>query len=160
MVTCQRCQQNLASRTLYDSRGQQFLLCESCALSAEGGTLIHKMLLPVVMGSLQMAPTACPSCGTTMQQLHQSSLLGCSDCYRHFRDPLMSTIQRVQGAIQHKPRPIPEEPAELPGPPAGALTGELAVEEIQRLLDIAVAEERYEDAAHFRDEIRSRAAQS
>ena len=158
MVACQRCQQNLASRTVYDSKGQQIFLCESCAQQNEG-TFVHKMLLPVLMGSVQLAATACPSCGTTLQHLHQSSLLGCSDCYRHFRDPLLSTILRMQGAVQHKPRPIPEPTGELPAPPAGALTGTQAppsIEEMQRQLETAVGQERYEEAARLRDLIRAR----
>ena len=141
----------MATRTLYDPHGKPVLLCDECSAQVAGGMLVHKMLLPVLAGPPRVMPAACPSCGTTLQQLHQSSLLGCSDCYRHFREAILITIQRMQGSICHKPR---GPASEQDDPPALPPAGEVSLKELQSMLDLAVAEERYEDAALYRDQIR------
>lgn len=157
MVPCQHCHQRTATRTLQDAQGQQLLLCDACALNTAGGMLMQKMLLPILMAPPLATPAACPSCGTTLQQLSKSSLLGCPDCYHHFREALEGTLQRMQGAHRHKPRTHPSEPVPLPSPPAAALLPDRAIvlSQLKDQLARAVEQERYEDAAELRDRIRA-----
>ena len=157
MIPCQRCQQRVATRTLHDAQGYQIMLCETCALKTAGGKLMQKMLLPILVTPPPSTPMACPSCDTTLQQLYKSSLLGCPDCYRHFREALQGTLQRIQGAHRHKPRPRCAHPVSLPSPPAAALLPDrwVILSQLKDQLARAVEDERYEDAAQLRDQIRS-----
>ena len=59
---------------------------------------------------------------------------------RFFREPLLSTIHRLQGATCHRGR--------RPGQ-------EVPSERLQQELEAAVAEQRYEDAAKLRDRLRA-----
>lgn len=146
MVPCQRCQQKTATRTLWDAHGNQLLMCDGCANHVTTGPTIHKMFLPVLLGTVLPAAQACPSCRTTLSQLHHSSLLGCPDCYRYFREPLLATIQRLQGATAHR------------GRRPKAREKESRRKELQRQLEEAIAQERYEDAARLRDQLREEPA--
>jgi protein-arginine kinase activator protein McsA len=139
VIPCQRCNHRPATRTLIDAVGIPHTLCEQCAPP-------QKMLLPVLMLPNHAVQQACPSCGTTLQQLRQSSLLGCGECYRFFRAPLLQTLGQLHGAVVHRGcRPGSVDPGELqPG----------RRESLQRALKEAIAEERYEDAAVARDRLR------
>jgi len=131
--------QQVATRTLVNGVGAQVSLCEMCAVQVGGSPSMHKMLMPVLMGEVLPAVNACPNCRTTLRQLHQSSLLGCAECYRYFREPLQATVHRLQGASCHRGRR-----------PRGADGADL-----KEMLEAAVSEQRFEDAAQLRDRIRA-----
>lgn len=142
--------------------------------------MLQKLLLPVLHQAAPLQRPNCPGCGVSLQQLRQTSLLGCAECYRHFREDLLATIQRMQGTVQHCPSEwdsgsmmdclpeggqlaIPSEtwavgadsvPVEEPQPPAFPLAGHPGREELEECLRQAVESERYEDAAKIRDLLR------
>jgi protein arginine kinase activator len=91
--------------------------------------------------SLQLSLSCCRGCGCTWQQLNASSHLGCADCYRHFRPEIEKTVVRLHGHFQHNGRRPKRNPAADPA-------------QLRQLLAQAVAEERYEEAAQLRDQLR------
>ena len=46
--------------------------------------------------------SVCPRCGTTIEDFRRTGLLGCAECYRVFREEILSTVRRVQGKTHHE----------------------------------------------------------
>ena len=146
-MDCQRCQMQPATRQLVDNLGNTHALCEMCATQAQVFGTLQKMLLPALMQPSLPAQQSCPCCHATWQQLNQQSHLGCAQCYRHFRLAIESSLSRLHGQTVHTGR----RPARAAGPSEPPTLEWLKIQ-----LDQAVAEERYEDAVGWRDQLRAR----
>lgn len=119
----------------------------------------------------------CQTCGLPFESYKKNLLLGCSDCYLHFREQLIPDLRRFHGDTHHygrKPgggqaRPtsrdfiaaelegeaaglVPKlQPSPLPEPPPDF--SEL-IDELTREMHDAIEEEDYARAARCRDQIR------
>lgn len=99
----------------------------------------------------------CKNCGTTFDDFINSGEFGCSDCYDFFEDRLSPILKNLQGSNRHIGRgyrnitsgntnensiekPIKKEDDKL--------------SKLQKDLQKAIKDERYEDAAKIRDEIK------
>ncbi len=173
MISCQRCQQAIANQSVFDAMGNQVFLCAGCAHQAyfqHGAGAVQKFLLPVLQTTTEMQAPCCPSCGITLQQLRQTTHLGCADCYRHFRQQILPAVQRMQGTLQHidpepdqaeenasEPElgqlPEPQQPEAASVPQSTDLVSQ-SLEELQLLLDKALEVEDYELAVRIRDRVR------
>jgi protein arginine kinase activator len=87
--------------------------------------------------------TPCPSCGMSINELLSVARMGCQTCYTHFGDFAKAVITKVQaGAFSHQgKRPKNYKAVDV-------------FEDLQKEMEKAIQEERYEDAAKFRDQIR------
>lgn len=98
----------------------------------------------------------CPNCQTTFEEFMNKGKFGCSNCFETFKEKIDPLLKNIHGANRHVGRigkvqennniemqPIIEEKKE---------TNKL--EELKRKLKIAVKEEKYEEAAKIRDEIK------
>jgi len=74
--------------------------------------------------------------------------LGCAQCYHDFAEQLRPVLQRIHGNIQHEGR----KPAHWENTPEQP-------EELRQKMEEAVADENFEDAAKYRDELRTLEAQ-
>jgi protein arginine kinase activator len=88
----------------------------------------------------------CPHCGLTSREFKKTGLLGCSECYTTFKKMLHSLLRRIHGATHHIGK-IPVSKMKSAGI-------ETKIRKLQKELKKAVEEERYEDAARIRDEIK------
>lgn len=82
------------------------------------------------------------TCGTTINNITNEARIGCEHCYEHFHAFLKPIIQRVQGAEKHVGK----------RPTRSNFTKEL--NKLQKAMDVAIKEERYEEAAQYRDRIK------
>lgn len=88
----------------------------------------------------------CPYCGRSVNELLSTSRMGCQTCYEHFGDFVKAVIVKVQaGAVTHKGK----------RPKNKVLVDVKAFEVIKKEMEKAIEEERYEDAAKLRDQIRA-----
>lgn len=94
---------------------------------------------------------SCINCGTTYEEFQKSGMVGCSQCYKAFHDPIEVLLTRVSGHQQHVGR--------APGGQGSALSKKLAVDRLKQRLVRAITEEEYEEAAMLRDRIRALNAQ-
>lgn len=95
---------------------------------------------------------ACPRCGMTEMQFRRDGRLGCMQCCDTFRQQLEETLRRNSPQLCHTGRrPLDNE---------AAMRSRARQEEMQRLLDAAVAREEYEKAAELRDALRSMRAEA
>ena len=111
-------------------------------------------LLPNFMGSQTLQ---CKSCGTTFDDFINSGEFGCSSCYDLFEDRISPILKNLQGANRHVGRGYREiEPSTGENTIAKktARKGESKLDKLQKDLQKAIKDERYEDAAKIRDEIK------
>lgn len=89
----------------------------------------------------------CPVCGRSLKEFRKTGMFGCDSCYDTFAEELKALLPRMQGAERH----------EGAMPEAFRKDREASEKEqaLKERLDLAVAEERYEDAALLRDEIKA-----
>jgi protein arginine kinase activator len=120
---------------------------------------------------------ACPECGFTRAHLKKIGRMGCPECYQAFADDLDNMLRAMHKGTRHvgkvpgrqisltppSPRKAerpaaaipPTPPPPPPPPPPVVLTTEKKVAELKAEIELAVEEERYEDAARLRDEMRA-----
>ena len=111
-------------------------------------------LLPSFMGTQTLQ---CKSCGITFDDFVNSGEFGCSSCYDLFEDRITPILRNLQGATRHVGRGYREIT-----PNSGESTPikktikkeESKLEKLQKDLQKAIKDERYEDAAKIRDEIK------
>lgn len=126
-------------------------LCDECYKKYGGLTNIWDAVgagLGTLFGgfSADKSPAAkkqqlCPKCGTTFDEFLKTSYLGCENCYKEFAASLRPVIMNTQGKLQHVgkiPNPTEEDNVRR------------EYQRLQRDLQQAVAEERYEEAASIK----------
>lgn len=96
----------------------------------------------------------CSSCGLSFAEFEHTGRLGCAQCYRDFSAQLKPMLQKIHGRTQHAGR----RPAAFAADPKDELNAKIL--KLRHLMDEAVAEENFEDAAKFRDELRALSEQS
>ena len=101
----------------------------------------------------------CNSCGYTFDDIANTGRLGCKDCYSVFEDRLDPIIKRIQGSNKHVGRigkiidsKIDNKNAKNKEEKVKQPISEK--EKLENELKEAIKEERYEDAAKIRDEIK------
>jgi protein arginine kinase activator len=95
----------------------------------------------------ETAQPHCSVCGWNSEKLRQTGRLGCPNCYRVFRAILDKAIPNMHRGKTH----IGKSPAGNAQNAAPRQMSELM--NLQKELEIAIQDERYEDAAKLRDRI-------
>ncbi len=96
----------------------------------------------------------CSTCGSSFNDIVNSGQVGCSECYDKFGEKLEPSIEKLHGRTKHigkfisytesedkKSEAKEEKPSEL--------------DSLKKELETAIKEQRFEDAAVLRDEIKS-----
>ncbi len=89
---------------------------------------------------------ACPGCGMTKEAFFEIRRFGCARCYDTFEEFLSAYLERIHEENRHM--------GKVPGRPKGEPIPPLELKRLQERLNKAVEEERYEEAALFRNQIR------
>ena len=127
-------------------------LCESCA-QAKGVTdsegysladLLSKTNLNLDKGEARIA---CPDCGLTTADFRQTGRLGCATCYQSFATLLQPALEDMHPGTTHK--------GKIPKVAISRQTSIAKLHDLENALQRAIAEEAYEDAAKFRDQIQA-----
>jgi len=99
----------------------------------------------------ELAQITCDQCGMTYGEFQKCGMLGCANCYKAFKEPMNALLKRLHGNTQHAGR-IPD----------GAHSGvsiRINIDRLKQKLQVAIADEEYEQAAKIRDAIRALTAQ-
>ncbi len=165
-VTCERCGEEEASVHLLrvvDGQVTHTHLCPGCAEGiaeeAEGMALV--LAVPSVLRQMGRSGIAdedaavpnftdepehfCDACGTTLTDLKESGLVGCSHCYKAFADYLETLLAAGSEPAEHLGK-VPRR-----GPETDTLRHEIL--RLQRMLRELVECERFEEAAGVRDRL-------
>lgn len=102
----------------------------------------------------------CPECGHTLAAFKATGRLGCPACYVFFKNQIGPLLQHChEGSLQHDGKvPASKEVADI-AEAVAAKAGEKemvqnSLDALQKKMDAAVKEERYEDAGRIRDQIK------
>ncbi len=156
-MLCEECGKNQAEvlmTTVVNGQSATRHLCRECLKKYQAGDLqaLLAAILSAMAGKLQepdeeTPDIICPKCGETYAEFQKTGMLGCAECYQAFRKELAPVITRVQGRSQHAGRrpPVSEEEQ----------ARQTKMEELRSLMEAAVAEENFEEAARLRDELRA-----
>lgn len=99
----------------------------------------------------------CDNCGCTFDDILKTGKLGCQNCYDVFEEQIRPVIRRIQGADKHIGRTgkvlnskitTSNEKEEAPKKETSEL------DKLKEELKKCIEEERYEDAAKIRDDIK------
>lgn len=155
-MNCDVCKTNPATvflTQIVDGKMQKVNLCETCSkekgVTDPTGFALADLLLG--MGAAQEIEQGsqvekCPVCGFTQTDFKKTGRLGCATCYTTFEPGLESLLKAMHKGLQHKGK-IPERLYR-------SLQIDTQRKNLQRDLQKAVEEERYESAAEIRDRIR------
>ena len=99
-MLCENCGKHPAQtfRRKIDGREVVIELCPACyrALYPEKGAAFSSL-----MGGGGGGNSACPVCGTTIEEFSRTGLVGCAGCYEAFRTQLLSSLRGIQRDLYH-----------------------------------------------------------
>ena len=182
-MKCENCgkrEANVRYQENINGRKRELNLCEECSkklgigqmdfsmpvdFSSFLGSFMENFATPEFIPMLNSLKTLkCDSCGYTFDDIVNTGMLGCKDCYDVFEDRLDPIIKKIQGANKHigrtgkiidKKIENKVEKAEKEQEEKRETKQEKTeLEKLQEELKKAIKEERYEDAAKIRDEIK------
>lgn len=122
--------------------------------------------------SIQSTAIKCKTCGMTYNDFIKDGIFGCAECYNTFSSPISSLLKNLHGTAKHigrSPKQMPQitlkenknvnkeihnETTQKSKENNILNEKEDKIKKLQNELDIAIKEERYEDAAKIRDQIK------
>jgi protein arginine kinase activator len=127
-------------------------LCESCAqkkgvTDPEGFSLADLMSKAPLTPASGEAQAVCPSCGQNTADFRRTGRLGCAECYNVFKSLVVPVLEDMHAGTTHK--------GKVPTVALSRQSSQLQLKQLQDSLARAVAEEAYEEAAKFRDQIKA-----
>lgn len=151
-MLCERCHKNQATAVLtqtVNGRTTTEHLCAECAYKNGftglfNGFPFSQMLAGMARGS--GSGKYCPKCGSSLDEIIESGRIGCAECYQTFRAELAPTIQNIHGKAAHVGKRPQAFKREIPE--------KTRLEQLRDDLQAAIQEEKFEDAAALRDQIR------
>jgi len=171
-MICQNCGENEANvkyTHIVNGVKKEMLLCEECSNKLGIGNMDFSM--PINFSSFlgdffdeekEFVPNfikeelQCKSCGMTYDNFISSGKFGCDNCYDVFSQKIDAVLKNIHGGNRHVGR-IPSggfvqnnKECNTQAVPSK----QTEIEVLKRDLKLAIKEERYEDAARLRDEIK------
>lgn len=156
-MLCNNCKENPANthiKRVIGGKLVEYYLCSECAEK-----LGYKLGLSSLIDAFMPLATnkyenRCKGCGSTFNEIISEGKVGCPQCYEAFHSQLIPSIQKIHGTAEHKGK-TPGRSALVPvknnTSMAVTKTDELKNKKLK--LNIAIQEQRFEDAAVLRDEI-------
>jgi len=162
-MKCQHCNHNEATTYIKKNMNgniTEMHLCSECAnklgvldeFSSESffGDSFFGNLLGMGIPSMNVLSGIehCEYCGSTFNDIVKNGKVGCANCYDKFEDKLASSIVKMHGRTKHIGKNV-SYTEEAANPPY-----ESEAEKLKKALKLAIEEQRFEDAAVLRDQIK------
>ncbi len=156
-MKCQKCGKYDATThitEIINGLKNETYLCKYCSEEYNQSSSLHSIFknnFDSFFDDFWKAPTAigqpttkvCPNCKSTMRDIQHNGRLGCSECYRTFRDFLKSSLKSIhQSTCYLGKNPIANTPQIS------------QIDTLRQELSRAVEAENFEEAARLRDKIR------
>ncbi len=169
---CQNCGKNEVTfryTQVINGVKKEMNLCDNCArelglkdmnfsmpinFSSFLSDFFNDSLLPSFVGTQTLQ---CNNCKTTFDDFVNSGEFGCSSCYDLFEDRIEPILRNLQGSTRHVGRGYREiTPSTVKNTAKKKVEKkeENELDKLQKDLQKAIKDERYEDAAKIRDEIK------
>ncbi|MGO9528129.1 MAG: UvrB/UvrC motif-containing protein [Verrucomicrobiia bacterium] len=150
---CKKAEATVHLTQIVDGKMLKVDLCESCAkekgVQEAAGFSLANLLVELGGGEesrVEAPGVQCPVCGFTQADFKKTGRLGCSACWETFEPALASLLKAMHKGDHHVGK-VPTKAEHTV-----ALNGKM--QELAEQLEKAVREEKYEDAAQIRDQIR------
>jgi len=157
-MLCEKCHARPATVhmvSINNNHREELHLCEVCAAESSQFKMAPELSMQQIFPGFfstnekrAVAPGKCPNCGWSYQNMKEGSYLGCSQCYEHFGPVLRPLLERVHGSVLHKGK-TPRKVSTTSREPSKKLDA------LRMKLEKLVKEEKFEEAATIRDQIRS-----
>lgn len=153
MHLCEECSRKLGITEKVDFR------ISSLDFSNFFGSFFEDFSTPEFMPLLnEIKQLKCDSCGSTFEDIVNTGKYGCPNCYDIFEDRMDPILKKLQGANRHNGRlgKISDNKVKFDTNDISKVDkkNQDKLETLQVNLKQAIKEERYEDAAKIRDEIK------
>ena len=142
------------STLIVNGVSQKTNLCRDCAIKEgvfnQKTSIFDDMFSSFadLLGIEQVENLVCPVCKTTLKDFKATGKLGCPNCYETFRDEVTNLIGKIAPGSTHK-----QEIGKIKSKPK-KLTKEEQILKLREEMKTAVSEERYEDAAKIKKQIK------
>ena len=168
---CKRREANVCYSENINGVKREMHLCEECSKElgiSEQMNFNMGLDFPSIFGGIfedfpmllnEVKDVTCKTCGLSFDDIVSTGKLGCPDCYETFEGRLDPILKRLQGSNRHTGRlgEIPEEKIDIKKTEKKKeteTTRESKIEKLEKDLKDAIKEEKYEEAAKIRDEIK------
>lgn len=171
-MLCEKCRKRDASVHLTEiikNVKSEIHLCDSCAREFGLNSKLSNFSLTVPemltfldveeIGNVEEV-NICMSCGLSYLEYRKTGQLGCPNCYRYMKEPLAAVVSGFHGAERHVGK-VPMNYIDVNTAETRLIEGDRTLmmkekdrEELERDLQRAVREERFEEAAGLRDRLR------
>ncbi len=169
-MQCDNCHEHEATvhlQQIVNGQSSEINLCDKCAQAK--GMISFSMDKPSFFGNLlsgfmeegkaepgedEGVKVTC-QCGWTSEDFRKSGFLGCPLCYYTYKKSLIPILKRIHSGNRHTGK----VPAKIPvkqkvNKKVTKVYDPSEITKMRAKLDLAVGEERYEDAAKLRDQLK------
>lgn len=171
-MKCQKCRNDDATIHLTEiirNVKSEFHLCEKCArlVGINSRFSNFSLSVPDMLSFLDLDEVRdvadsniCHNCGLTFLDYKKTGKLGCTQCYNYLSAPIEPLIMNYHGSARHVGK-VPTNYIEVKSDSKMYLEDNSeksdaeSLEHLVKMLNSAVLDERYEDAAVLRDRIRN-----
>lgn len=133
-------------------------LCEDCAKEGDKMDFGVQFTLNDLFGGLlgfdieeesaknTKKDKVCNRCGLSYRRILNTGKFGCPDCFVNFREEIKPLLRSIHGHDEHK--------GKIPSNTNKRLTKKRQIKVLKQELEKSILEERYEESAKIRDEIK------
>jgi protein arginine kinase activator len=147
---CHKAEAVLHVKHAVDGVIQDMFICSACAdaVKTDSGQELVDMIINGFDSVFDndskpgASPRRCPECGMSTVDYEKQHRMGCAMCYEIFADELQPALDEMHGALKHIGKCPSREVARS------------EIEKLMRLLQTAVNNQNFEQAAELRDKIR------
>lgn len=156
-MLCQSCGEKEAVihfTKIVNGKMEESHLCESCAKKEnDWGFNLPFSVNDLFSGLVDFNSTSskeevkCPVCNMSYRNIMKTGKFGCANCYITFERELSPLFKSIHGHDKHT--------GKIPSNSSIRIKKQREIEKMKMKLDTAILEERFEDAAVFRDKIKA-----
>lgn len=171
-MLCQNCNKNEANvryTQIINGEKKEMFLCEKCSkelginninipidFSSFFGDLLQEYEAPNFIGlNGGLQELKCDNCNLTYNQFLDTGKIGCKKCYDTFSEKINPILKRIHGSNKYLGRNAKNVKSNILENIENHPIKEEKKESLEQKLKKAIEEERYEDAAKIRDEIKN-----
>ncbi len=158
-MLCENCGHALATthyHSIINGVVNDKYLCNTCALKYKNMKLsdsnIYNMLTSIFDDSVtykNINNKKCECCGTTIDDISKSGVVGCAECYKTFENELTPLLLKIHGRSLHVGKKANNSQLTK-----NEITNVNEIEKLKQELKAAIEKEEYEKAAIIRDKIK------
>ncbi|MGF7058364.1 UvrB/UvrC motif-containing protein [Brassicibacter mesophilus] len=161
-MLCEECGKNQSTvhmTKIINNKVTELHLCEECAKKHKqfdfDAPFSIQNFLTGLLDNIQDSPmkvdyiksVTCDKCGLTYGKFRQMGKFGCSSCYKSFNEKLVPLFKRIHGHDTHV--------GKVPKRAGGTIRIRKEINNLKEELELAVKNEKFEEAAELRDKIKS-----